>query len=127
MNGFKKQQQKFGRVGPLQPAMDFNPDIVITIAQESATGKTMLQVNKPVPVLLIAHLLSQAVVNNLTTAIQQQSMIVDPNGKGIQIPINEEKQPTHEYLNSQETGLCELCGLAITEDVHYHNPTEDVQ
>lgn len=101
MNGFKKQQQRpFPPVPSILTPTGFNPDVRISILHETSTGRAMVEVNKPMPYAVIAHLLIEAGLNNVKTLIAQGQMIVDPNGRGLveELPESTEPEATPEVV-----------------------------
>jgi hypothetical protein len=107
MNGFKKQQM--GQRLPRPVAENgFNPDIVVTISQDLTTGRASISINKPMPFSYIAHLLIEAGLNNIKQLINQESRLVDPNGKGLSVvqeEVGNAEEPAMPTEPSETEGL----------------------
>lgn len=97
---------------------DLNPDIQITIQMDSTTGKTLVKINKPIPAIMVAHLMGQCMMQNLTMAVQAQSMLIDPNKIAL---TDSEKEPEGTIIRHDfdgDTDLCGKCGAPKIDVMH---------
>lgn len=96
---------------------EINPDIKVTISMNTTTGKTGVSVNKPVPALMLAHIMGQCLMQNIEMAVQAQSMLIDPNSKA---PVSSGQVLKHDFAQSDsiEENTCHVCGYPSTDSLH---------
>lgn len=73
-----------------QPAM-----LRIAIDFDKATGQAKINVNQPIQPLDLIAILNQTMAGTIALAVQQQSLIIDPN-KGTNAPLSAVPQASSE-------------------------------